>query len=247
MVYTSITTSLGGTFDNNLYLTCAVSALLTAFAHFSLYQKTPRDFRSPRLGEENTIYELSTIYLLPFSWLLFRINPLFPETLAAADIPMAALLTAVVVYGCAGAVVGKYFLPSADGSRPLASFLQPADAAYVRQCQLLLSGNAAINVLALLFVPFTWTLVIRGTEWWARVCSLHPNQAAFLGLSVLAAIVGDSSGVVALRLLRKDVITSTAAVVVLGLVSNALLLIVPEVVFRIFYAQGVSELNFYWQ
>ena len=58
----------------------------------------------------------------------------------------------------------------------------PSSPAYQKQAQLYLTGNAVINGLACLFIPFAWTLTIRGTEWWDRVQTLHPNQQAFLGL-----------------------------------------------------------------
>ena len=55
--------------------------------------------------------------------------------------------------------------------------LLPSSESYQKQAQLYLTGNVAINGLACLFIPFAWTLTVRGTVWWDRVQALHPNQA----------------------------------------------------------------------
>ena len=125
--------------------------------------------------------------------------------------------------------------------------LLPSSESYQKQAQLYLTGIVAINGLACLFIPFAWTLTVRGTVWWDRVQALHPNQAAFLGLSFLVATLGDVSGNLLLRLKELDLVKSQPSIVVFGILSNVLLLLFPEIVFNILYTSGVSEVGFYWE
>ena len=85
---------------------------------------------------------------------------------------------------------------------------------------------------------------LRGTEWWERVQSLHPNQAALMGVSILVAIVGDTSGNLLLRMQQLRFFQSEAAIVVCGV---TLLLLFPEIIFHTLYSSGVSEFGFYWE
>ena len=50
-----------------------------------------------------------------------------------------------------------------------------------------------------------------------------------------------------LRLKELDLVKSQPSVVVLGILSNVLLLLFPEIVFNILYTSGISEAGFYWE
>ena len=129
------------------------------------------------------------------AWLTARILPHFPKELEVFDPIMSLMFSAVTIYGVAYALLGKRLLD--DANRDLSTTapesvdivneeespqILPSSPAYQKQAQLYLTGNMVINSLACLFIPFAWTLTIRGTEWWERVQTLHPNQQAFLGL-----------------------------------------------------------------
>ena len=50
-----------------------------------------------------------------------------------------------------------------------------------------------------------------------------------------------------LRLKELDIVKSQPSIVVLGILSNVLLLLFPEIVFNILYTSGISEVGFYWE
>mmetsp|Transcript_9991 Transcript_9991/g.11460 ORF Transcript_9991/g.11460 Transcript_9991/m.11460 type:complete len:213 (+) Transcript_9991:330-968(+) len=207
---------------------------------------TPRDFRAPRLAEYRSVYEFSALYLVPFAWLQWRITDVFPAGLEAADPVMSALFTLITIYGVAYALYGKGLLERANNDPTYDGVIQPSSETYQKQAQLYLTGNVTINGLACLFIPFAWTLTFRGTDWWERVQTLHPNQAAFMGLSLLVATVGDVSGNLLLRLKELDIVKSQSSIVVMGILSNFWLLLFPEIVFNSIYSGGISEIGFYW-
>jgi len=250
LVLASVSTALTGQVDNISYMLCAIVTVATGLAHWRMYETTERDWRAPRLGEARTTYQFSAIYLVAFGWLLARVNPLFPTNLEVLDIAMATVLTIIVVYGFLYPVFAKAFFQSEASKakrNPVLPVLEPSSEDFQNETQLLLTGQVVINILAGLFIPFTWVLVNRGTEWWLRVTELHENQAAFLGVSILTAIIGDDIGNLLLRLRDKEVITSWPADVFAGLVLNFTLLLLPELCFNVFYNSGVSETGFYFE
>jgi hypothetical protein len=242
---TAVTGHIG---DGMSYMICAAASLMTSAAHAKMSVDIPRDYRAPRLAEFHTVYEFSALYLVPFAWLLYRISPIFPVAWEQPyDILGALALTVITIYGVAYAVWGKTLLTQANTDSTYQGILQPSSVEYQTQAQLYLTGNIIINSLACLFIPFTWKLTFRGTEWWDRVQDLHPNQAAFLGVSILVAILGDVSGNLLLRLQELKIVDSPRALVVMGITSNVLFLLFPELVFNTIYIGGVSEIGFYWE
>lgn len=249
LVYEAFVTAFTGQVDHVAYAVCAAFTLTTSLAHFKMCFDEPRDWRAPRLAEPKSVYEFSALYLLPFSWLLWRMTSQYPAILEGQlDIVGCIALSSITIYGWAFAVYGKFLMQRVN--RPNGSYqgrLQPSPQEYQTQAQLYLTGNVVINSLACLFLPFAWTLSLRGTEWWNRVQELHPNQAAFLGVSILVAIIGDTSGNLLLRLQQLEVTTSVRALVVMGILSNIVFLLFPEIVFNSIYTSGVSEVGFYWE
>mmetsp|Transcript_8232 Transcript_8232/g.12280 ORF Transcript_8232/g.12280 Transcript_8232/m.12280 type:complete len:334 (-) Transcript_8232:22-1023(-) len=231
----------GGTNQYSLLL-CAVLALLTCIAHYSICTKYPLDEFAPRLGSAKSIFEFSSWYLFGYSWLLYRISTSnFPSNLSILDIPMAIFITSILLY-----------------SAIFSSISQNKDNGLSRDVKLLLDGNFALTILAAVFLPFIWTIAIRGQDWWERIQQLHFHQEALMCISVLVAIIGNNVGL--LMYTRKDELlksfdgifnfkslSSTELVVIVGLVVNFILLIVPEVTFHLLYSEGISELGFYWE
>ena len=242
-------TAFTGQVDGAAYAQCALFTFITSLAHSKMWLDEPRDLRAPRLAEPHTVYEFSALYLIPFSWLLYRITPMYPMALEGPlDIAGCIALSAITIYGWAYAVFGKTLLRRVnDPNSGYSGTLQPSSEEYQMQAQLYLTGNIVINSLACLFLPFAWTLAIRGNEWWTRVQDLHPNQGAFLGVSILVAILGDTSGNLLLRLQQLKVTTSVRALVVMGILSNIVFLLFPEIIFNVIYMGGISEIGFYWE
>lgn len=247
LIAESIRTAFTGQFSTLGYLICAASTILTSLAHLKMTLDTPRDFRAPRLAEYRSIYEFSALYLIPFAWLQWRITPAFPTELEVADPLMSALFSIITIYGFAYAIYGKGLLDRVNNDPSYKGVLQPSSKEYQDGAQLYLTGNVTINGLACLFIPFAWTLTFRGTEWWERVQVLHPNQAAFMGISLLVATIGDVSGNFLLRLKELDLCKSQNSIVVMGILSNFWLLLFPEIVFNGIYNSGISEVGFYWE
>jgi len=248
LIAESLRTAFTGQLSTTGYELCAASTLVTALAHLKMALDTPRDFRAPRLAEYRSIYEFSAIYLFLFAWLLWRVTEAFPEELAVADPLMSALFTAcTAIYGVAYLLYGKGLLDRVNNDPAYDGVLRPSSESYQKQAQLYLTGNIFINGLACLFIPFAWTLTVRGTGWWDRVQALHPNQAAFMGLSLLVATLGDVSGAFLVRLKELNLVKSQSSVVVMGILSNVWLLLFPEIVFNILYTSGISEVGFYWE
>ncbi|CAB9517522.1 expressed unknown protein [Seminavis robusta] len=250
LVSLAFITATTGQMAPSLFAICAISTLLTSLAHFKMCFDEPRDWKAPRMAEPKSVYEFSAIYLLPFAWLQWRITPLYPSALEQGPFEVLACiaLSAITIYGFAYAIYGKYLLAKVNA--PHSTYegpLQPSTPAYQTQAQLYLTGNVVINSLACLFLPFAWTLAIRGTDWWNRVQELHPNQAAFLGISILVATIGDTSGNLLLRLQQLQITTSVRALVVMGILSNVIFLLVPELLFNGIYSSGISEVGFYWE
>jgi hypothetical protein len=152
----------------------------------------------------------------------------------------------VTLYGFLYGFYGKKLLQDAN-TEGYEGILIPSDPDYQAQAQLYLTGNIAINGLACLFLPFAWTVAFRGTEWWDRVQTLHPNEAAFLGVSILVASLGDVAGNFLLRMQELKVFRSESAIVVCGITSNLVLLLFPEIIFNTLHSSGVSEVGFYWE
>mmetsp|Transcript_37334 Transcript_37334/g.42667 ORF Transcript_37334/g.42667 Transcript_37334/m.42667 type:complete len:366 (+) Transcript_37334:3-1100(+) len=242
-------TAFTGQVDATAYAQCALFSFVTSLAHSKMWFDEPRDYRAPRLAEPRSVYQFSTLYLVSFSWLLYRITSLYPQALQGPlDIVGCLALSLITIYGWAYAVFGKGLLKQVnDPSSNYEGTLLPSSEAYQMQAQLYLTGNIVINSLACLFLPFAWTLAIRGTEWWTRVQELHPNQGAFLGVSILVAILGDTSGNLLLRLQQLKVTTSVRALVVMGILSNVVFLLAPEITFNSIYMGGISEVGFYWE
>jgi hypothetical protein len=238
-------TAFTGEISTDSLVSCTAATLLAGVAHAKMASSVPRDFRAPRLAEYRTVYEFSAFYLPPFAWLLLRLTPAYPEQLAVVDPVFCLALSVVTIYGFSYAAYGKKLLREAN-REGYNGVLEPSCIEYQAQAQLYLTGNVVINALACLFLPFAWTIAFRGTVWWERVQELHPNQAALLGVSVLVAILGDVSGNLLLRLKELGLIKSQPAIVVMGILSNVLLLLFPEIVFHIFFHEGVSEIGFYW-
>ena len=248
LIAESLRTAFTGQLSTTGYELCAASTLVTALAHLKMALDTPRDFRAPRLAEYRSIYEFSAIYLFLFAWLLWRVTEAFPEELAVADPLMSALFTAcTAIYGVAYLLYGKGLLDRVNNDPAYDGVLRPSSESYQKQAQLYLTGNIFINGLACLFIPFAWTLTVRGTGWWDRVQALHPNQAAFMGLSLLVATLGDVSGAFLVRLKELNLVKSQSSVVVMGILSNVWLLLFPEIVFNILYTSGISEVGLYWE
>ena len=161
---------------------------------------------------------------------------------------MSALFTAcTAIYGVAYALYGKGLLDRVNNDPAYDGVLRPSSESYQKQAQLYLTGNIFINGLASLFIPFAWTLTVRGTGWWDRVQALYPNQAAFMGLSLLVATLGDVSGNLLVRLKELNLVKSQPSVVVMGILSNVWLLLFPEIVFYPLCASGISEVGFYFE
>ncbi len=247
LIVESLRTAFTGQFSTTGYVFCAATSFITALSHLKMTLDTPRDYRAPRLAEYRSVYEFSALYLIPFSWLLWRITNTFPEQLEVADPIMSALFTIITIYGVAYALYGKGLLNRVNNDPTYEGILEPSSESYQKQAQLYLTGNVTINGLACLFIPFAWTLTARGTEWWDRVQALHPNQAAFMGLSLLVATVGDVSGNLLLRLKELEIVKSQPSIVVMGILSNFWLLLFPEIVFNTIYNSGISEVGFYWE
>lgn len=239
-------TAISGTVDTNHYLVCAVTTFICGLAHWKMSYDIPRDYRAPRLAEYKTVYEFSALYLLAFSWFLWRITPAFPTSLESFDILGCIFLSMITIYGFVDGFFSKKELEEANQPGYVGK-LEPSDEAYRAQAQLYLTGNIVINVLACLFVPFAWTLAIRGTGWWERVQHLHACELGFLGVSVLVAIVGDIAGTLLLRLKQQGLLTSEPGIVVIGIISNIVLLLFPEIIFNTIYNSQVSEVGFYWE
>jgi hypothetical protein len=187
LIFESLRTAFTGQLSTPGYLACACTTLLTSIAHSKMTMDSPRDFRAPRLAEYRTVYEFSALYLIPFAWLIWRITDAFPHELEVADPVMSLSLSAITLYGFAYAFYGKKMLDDVNNKAGYEGNLQPSSPEYQAQAQLYLTGNIVINGLACLFIPFSWTLTFRGTEWWERMQSLHPNQAAFIGLRYVAS------------------------------------------------------------
>ena len=246
LVLESLRTALTGQVDAEFYRFSAICVLGCAVAHQIMANEFERDYRAPLLAEYNSIYQFSTLYLIPFGWLLWRATPTFPSQLEVLDVPFCVGLSLVTLYGFLYAFYGKWLLREANKPGYQGPMV-PSDTEYQEKAQLYLTGSVVINGLACLFLPFAWTLAIRGTEWWERVQSLHPNQAALMGVSILVAIVGDTSGNLLLRMQQFRFFQSEAAIVVCGVTSNILLLLFPEIIFHTLYSSGVSEFGFYWE
>jgi hypothetical protein len=246
LIFESIRTAVTGQIHPEFYQFAAFSTFSCAVAHGIMSYDSERDYRAPRLAEFKTVYEFSALYLVPFSWLLWRITPVFPSSWEVFDVPACLALTIVTLYGFLYGFYGKKLLQDAN-NEGYEGILIPSDPEYQAQAQLYLTGNIAINGLACLFLPFAWTLAFRGTEWWYRVQTLHPNEAAFLGVSILVAILGDVAGNFLLRMQELDVFRSESAIVVCGITSNLVLLLFPEIIFNTLYNSGVSEVGFYWE
>jgi len=247
LIAESLRTAFTGHFSPSAYVFCAGTSFVTGLAHLKMTLDTPRDLRAPKLAEYRSVYEFSALYLMPFSWLLWRITADFPKELEVADPFMSAFFSIITVYGVAYALYGKGLLDRANNDPTYDGPLQPSSESYQKQAQLYLTGNITINGLACLFIPFAWTLTFRGTEWWERVQTLHPNQAAFMGLSLLVATIGDVSGNLLLRLKELDLVKSQPSIVVVGILSNFWLLLFPEILFNSIYNSGISEVGFYWE
>lgn len=238
-------TALTGTFDEGSYLVCAAVTLFCAIAHLQMTLNTPRDFRAPRLAEPRTVYEFSYLYLFAFSWFLWRVN-------LASALPAPEALDGIGIFGLCAVTLYGVLIPLYSRSlldQPFEqSGLEPSPDNYREQAKLLCTGNIVINVLACLFLPFVVTLCLwRGSEWWDRVQVLHEHQAAFMGVSLLVAILGDMSGNALLRIKEFGIITQYNSLVSLGIVSNFLLLLFPELIFNGLYFDGISEVGFYWE
>jgi len=246
LIFESLRTAFTGQIHADFYQLCAFSTFAAAISHGIMAYQMERDYRAPRLGEYKTVYEFSSLYLGPFGWLLWRISPNFPTALEPFDFLPCIAMTLVTLYGFLYPLYAKGLLEEAN-QEGYEGILVPSDLTYQAQAQLYLTGNIAINGLACLFLPFAWTLAVRGTEWWERVQSLHPNEAAFLGVSILVAIIGDVSGNLLARMRQLDFFKSEAAIVVCGISSNLLLLLFPEIIFNSIYNSGVSEVGFYWE
>ena len=247
LIAESLRTAFTGQLSTTGYELCAASTLVTALAHLKMTLDTPRDFRAPRLAEYRSTYEFSAIYLFLFSWLQWRVTEAFPEELAVADPLMSALFTACTIYSVAYALYGKGLLDRVNNDPVYSGVLQPSSESYQKQAQLYLTGNTAMNGLACLFIPFAWTLTVRGTGWWDRVQTLHPNQAAFMGLSLLVATLGAVSGTLLMPMKELNLVKSQPSIVAMGIVSNVGLLLFPEIVFYTLYASGISEVGFYFE
>ena len=247
LIFESIRTAVTGQFYTSGYTVCACTTILISFSHLKMTLDTTRDFRAPRLAEYRSVYEFSALYLIPFAWLQWRMTDSFPIAFEAADHIMCVFFSLITIYGFVYGIYGKKLLDEVNNKEGYEGVLLPSSKEYQAQAQLYLTGNVTINALACLFIPFAWTLAFRGTEWWERVQQLHPNQAAFLGLSVLVATIGDVSGNLLLRLKELDLIKSKSSIVVMGILSNVLLLLFPEIVFNSIYNSGVSEIGFYFE
>lgn len=247
LIFESIRTAFTGQLSTDGYVFCAISTFLTSLAHLKMTLDTPRDFRAPRLAEYRSVYEFSFLYLVPFSWLTWRITEVFPTELEFVDPIMSLLFSVITIYGFVYGIVGKNRLNEANNDQDYQGILLPSSKEYQEQAQLYLTGNIAINGLACLFIPFAWVLTYRGTEWWDRVQQLHPNLAAFMGLSLLVATVGDVSGNFLLRLKELGIFKNPSSIVVMGILSNIWLLLFPEIVFNSIYNSGISEIGFYFE
>lgn len=189
LIFESLRTAFTGQLSTPGYLFCACTTLLTSVAHSKMTADTPRDFRAPRLAEYRTVYEFSALYLVPFAWLIWRITDAYPQGLEVIDPIMSLLLSTITIYGFAYAFYGKKMLDDVNLKAGYEGILKPSSPKYQAQAQLYLTGNIVINGLACLFIPFSWTLTVRGTEWWERTQHLHPNQAAFLGLRYVLVFI----------------------------------------------------------
>eukprot|EP00977_Amphora_coffeiformis_P001645 scaffold310_cov168-Amphora_coffeaeformis.AAC.40 len=165
--------ALKGQVDGMALARCALCTALTSVAYAKMAWEELQDWRALLLGEPKSVYQ--------FSYLSYG----YLSSLG---------LTVITLSGWAGAVRGKWLL--AEVNDPASIYqgkLEPSSKEYQTQVQLYLMGNNVINSLACLFIPFAWTLTLTGTEWWVQVQELHPNQAAFLAVSILVAILGDTS------------------------------------------------------
>jgi len=242
------TIAISGATNQNYIFFCSILALFTCIAHYSICTKYPLDEFAPRLGSVKSIFEFSSWYLFGYSWLLYRINASsVPDFLFVFDIPMAMFITSILLYSA-------YFSSVPQKNATDAS----------RDIKLLLDGNFALTILASLFLPFIWTIAIRGQDWWERVQQLHCNQEALMCISVLVAIIGNNAGLLLytrkdelLKFIRSTLfmdtifnfksLSSTKLVVISGLVVNFILLIIPEVAFHVLFNEGMSEISFYWE
>ena len=129
-----------GRVDAQAYAIAALCTALTGLAHAKMCWDEPRDYRAPRLAEAHTVYEFSALYLLPFSWLLFRITDAYPQSLESWDPVGCLALSAITTYGWAGAVYGKILLNQVnDPTSEYEGILQPSSMEAQTQAQLYLT------------------------------------------------------------------------------------------------------------
>ena len=159
---------------------------------------------------------------------------------------MSIATTAVALYGIIVPYLGKKELEKGLDTTN-GGYLLPSDDENKNGAQLYLTGSIFLNVLVALFVPFPWVLSFKGTEWWQHVQANHPSEAAFFGVSILVALVGNTSGNLLARLKQLDIITTPSVLVVTGILSNALLLLMPEIFFNLIYHDGITEIGLYWE
>jgi hypothetical protein len=243
----SIHTAFRGQVTPESYVLCSIVALTCSAAHTKMYFDTPRDWRCPRLGELRTVYQYSPLFSIPFAWMLVRITSVFPPSLEILDYPMAIATSGVALYGLIGGFIGKRALDNQGTDTANGGYLLPSDAETRNGAQLYLTGNIVLNVLVALFIPFVWVLSFKGTEWWHHVEENHVHEAAFFGVSILVALLGNASGNLLARFQQLGIVKSPEVLVVSGILSNFVLLIMPEVFFNVIYHSGLSEIGLYWE
>jgi len=245
----SVHTAFKGQITPESYVLCSVVAMTCSAAHTKMYLDTPRDWRCPRLGELRTVYQYSPLFSIPFAWMLVRITSVFPPPLEVLDYPMAMATTGVTLYGLIGGYIGKRALDKqgTDTDTANGGYLLPSDAETRNGAQLYLTGNIVLNVLVALFIPFVWVLAFKGTEWWHHVEENHVNEAAFFGVSILVALLGNASGNLLARFQQLGIVKNPEVLVVSGILSNLVLLIMPEVFFNVIYHSGTTEIGLYWE
>ena len=63
----SLHTAFTGQVHPDYYIACALLSISCAAAHSKMCLDTPRDWRSPRLGELRTVYQYSPLFTIPFA------------------------------------------------------------------------------------------------------------------------------------------------------------------------------------
>eukprot|EP01038_Epipyxis_sp_PR26KG_P004085 gene4085-5833_t len=261
MSITSFEMAIDGSLNNILLNTSGIFASITAIIHALISLATPRDFTVPRLADSKTIYEISALFLVGFSWLLFRLTPFpFFSFSHSLDIIMTISISLFLIYQFVFYIIGKMKILDANSKSKI---IQQS----MVNAELLLNGNGVLASLTCLFVPFIWTYSIRGIDWWTRVQSIYPNQAAYMCISVLVAIIGNNFGMVLFARKQFSDILSTKnsdklpeellvsnksddqflQLVTFGVLSNLFLLLAPEIAFHWLHSAGISEIEFYWQ